>query len=174
MEVNEKKSLIESLLFVCGEPLSVAEIRNITAIEETEIIELLHTLIYEYKDQPRGMMIAEIADGFQMVSNPAYSEWIKKLSSSKSASKLTMASLETLAIVAYKQPITKIEIEQIRNVGCDQTIKTLLDRKLIKIVGRKDAPGRPLLFATTKEFLQYFGLKTLSELPLLKELTKEG
>jgi segregation and condensation protein B len=108
-----------------------------------------------------------------MVTNPAYAEWTKKFMSSHASSKLSIPALETLEIVAYKQPIIRAEIEQIRGVNSDSAIKTLYDKRLIKIMGRKEAPGRPFLYGTTREFLQYFGLKDLTELPTLKDLIRE-
>ncbi len=173
METTDKKALIESLLFVSGEPVTLATLKSITDLPETELLSLLADMIQEYKQSNRGMLITEIANGYQMVSNPAHSQWIKKMKSTTTSNKLSIPALETLAIIAYKQPIIKAELEQIRGVNSDGVIKTLLDRRLIKIMGRKEMPGKPLLYGTTREFLQYFGLKDLTELPTLKELTRE-
>jgi segregation and condensation protein B len=107
------------------------------------------------------------------VTNPEFAEWVKKFRSSHMSSKLSMPALETLAIIAYKQPIIRAEIEQIRGVNSDSAIRTLLEKRLIKIMGRKEVPGRPFLYGTTREFLQYFGLRDLTELPTLKEFTQE-
>lgn len=173
MEDHEKKSLIESLLFVSGEPVTLSVIKTITQMGEAELQQLLDGLMTEYRQRNGGVLILEIANGYQMVSNPDYSRWIKKLMKSTASGKLSLPALETLAIIAYKQPIIKAEIEQIRGVNSDGVVKTLLDRRLIKIMGRKEVPGKPLLYGTTREFLQYFGLKNLTELPTLKELTRE-
>ncbi len=173
MEEKEKKSLLEGLLFFSGEPLTSSTIKGITEIEEPEIKKLMSELIAEYRDRDGGILIAEIAGGYQMITNPAYGHWIRKLRGSQISSRLSLASLETLAIIAYRQPIIKAEIEQIRGVNSDGVIKTLLERRLIKIMGRKEAPGKPLLYGTTKEFLQYFGLNDLAELPTLKDLARE-
>lgn len=173
METQEKKSIIESLLFVTGEPLTLPVIKNITGLHETAIRQVLDDLISEYREKNRGVLIIEIANGYQMVTNPAYAQWVKKLRNTSAASRLSMPALETLAIIAYNQPIIKADLELIRGVNSDGVIKTLLDRRLIKIMGRKEVPGKPLLYGTTREFLQYFGLKDLSELPTLKELTRE-
>jgi segregation and condensation protein B len=108
-----------------------------------------------------------------MVTNPEYSECVKKFKSTQLSSKLSMPALETLSIIAYKQPIIKAEIEQLRGVNSDSAIRTLLEKRLIKVIGRKEAPGRPFLYGTTREFLQYFGLKDLTELPTLKDLIRE-
>ena len=173
LETKEKKSLIEALLFVSGEPLSLAELKNVTELPESDIKPLLDEMIVEYKDREGGLLIQEIANGYQMVTNPQNAQWIKKYKSTSPSGKLSMPALETLAIIAYKQPIIKAELEQIRGVNSDGVMKTLLDRRLIKIVGRKEVPGKPLLYATTREFLQYFGLKDLTELPTISELTRE-
>jgi segregation and condensation protein B len=173
MDTKEKKALIEALLFVSGEPVTLKTLKNITELSEPDLRDLLNDLISEYQAKNGGLFIIEIANGYQIVTNSAYAEWLKKLKSTAAASKLSMPALETLAIIAYKQPIIKAEIEQIRSVNSDGVIKTLLDRRLIKIMGRKEAPGKPLLYGTTREFLQYFGLKDLTELPTIKELTRE-
>jgi segregation and condensation protein B len=130
-------------------------------------------LIQEYKVRNTGLLIVEIANGYQMVTNPEYAEWVKKFRSSHMSSRLSIPALETLAIIAYRQPIIRAEIEQIRGVNSDSAIRTLLEKRLIKILGRKEVPGRPFLYGTTREFLQYFGLKDLTELPTLKEFTQE-
>ncbi len=174
MDDKEKKALIEAILFVSGEPVNISTLKETTELSETELIQLMSELIEEYRERNRGMLIAEIANGYEFVTNPAYSSWLKKLKASKMASRLSLPALETLAIIAYKQPIIKAEVEQIRSVNSDGVIKTLLDKKLIKIIGRKEAPGRPLLYGTTKEFLQYFGLKDLTELPTLKDIEREA
>jgi segregation and condensation protein B len=173
MENKDYKSLIESLLFVSGEPVTLSVLKNIMELPEAEIKQLLEDLIIEYNGKNRGLLIIEIANGYQMVTNPSYAQWIKKFKRTNLTNKLSLPALETLAMIAYKQPITKAELEQIRGVNSDGVIKTLLDRRLIKIMGRKEVPGRPLLYGTTREFLQYFGLKDLTELPTLKELTRE-
>lgn len=173
METREKKSLIEALLFVSGEPVTLAVLKNIIDMPETEIKQLIEDLIIEYGERNSGLLIIEIANGYQIVTNPSYAQWIKKYKSTSTSNKLSMPALETLAIIAYKQPIIKAELEQIRGVNSDGVIKTLLDRRLIKIMGRKEVPGKPLLYGTTREFLQYFGLKDLTDLPTLKELTRE-
>lgn len=173
MEIHEKKSLIEALLFISGEPCTLSALKNTAEMPEAEIKQLINDLITEYKEQNRGLLIAEIANGYQMITNPHYALWIKKFKKTTSLNKLSMPALETLAIIAYKQPIIKAELEQIRGVNSDGVIKTLLDRRLIKIMGRKEMPGKPLLYSTTHEFLKYFGLKDLTDLPTLKELTRE-
>jgi segregation and condensation protein B len=173
MEDREKRSVLEVLLFLSGEPITLSTIRDVIDLSEPEIKKLMDELIMQYREQNGGLFIAEIANGYQMVTNPEYSEWVKKFKSTQLSSKLSMPALETLSIIAYKQPIIKAEIEQLRGVNSDSAIRTLLEKRLIKVIGRKEAPGRPFLYGTTREFLQYFGLKDLTELPTLKDLIRE-
>lgn len=169
MEDREVKSIIESILFIAGEPLTIDALKEIVELERPEIERLINELISEYSLKNSGLFVVEVAGGVQMVTNPASAPWIKKLLATAVPTRLSQQSLETLAIIAYKQPIIKAEIEAIRGVNSDGVVKTLLERRLIKILGRKEVPGRPLMYCTTKEFLQSFGLKDLSELPTLKE-----
>ncbi len=169
MEDKEAKSIIEAVLFIAGEPLSIDTLRKLLEIDKVQIERLIKELINEYTLRNCGLLIVEVAGGFQMVTNPACAPWAKKLLLTAVPTRLSQPSLETLAIIAYKQPIIKSEIEAIRGVNSDGVVKTLLERRLIKILGRKEVPGRPLMYGTTREFLQYFGLKDLSELPTLKE-----
>lgn len=173
MDSKEKKDIIELLIFSSGEPINISSIKEITGFPEEEIKLLLDELIMEYEARNGGIVIKEIAGGYQMITNPQYAGWVKKIKKNINQVRLSMAALETLAIIAYKQPIIKAEIEQIRGVNSDGAIKTLLERRLIRIVGKKEAPGRPFLYGTTKEFLEYFGLKDLTELPTLKDLSRE-
>jgi segregation and condensation protein B len=173
MEAREKKSLLEALLFVSGEPVTLAALKGSTDLPEAEIKQLLDELAAEYREKDGGILIVEIANGYQMVTNPSCSQWIRKFKSTGAPNKLSVPALETLAIVAYNQPVIKAEVEQIRGVNSDGVIKTLLDKRLIKIMGRKEVPGKPLLYGTTHEFLQYFGLKDLTELPTVKDLSRE-
>ncbi len=169
MEDKDAKAVLESILFISGEPVTLDMLRKTVEIDKYNTERLLRELISDYSLRNTGLIIIEVADGFQMVTNPACSPWVKKLLSTSIPKKLTQSSLETIAIVAYKQPIIKAEIEAIRGVNSDGVVKTLLERRLIKILGRKEVPGRPLMYGTTGEFMQYFGLKDLSELPTLKE-----
>ncbi|MBI5039463.1 MAG: SMC-Scp complex subunit ScpB [Nitrospirae bacterium] len=173
MEDREIKGVIEALLFISGEPLSPDRIKNVLEeIDRGKIKSLLWELQQEYDMRLSGLRIVEVAGGFQIVTPPEVSQWIKKLKKIKQSARLTKPSLETLAIIAYKQPLVKAEIEDIRGVDSAGVIKGLLDKRFVKIIGRKDVPGRPILYATTKEFLQYFGLKDISDLPTLKEFNE--
>ena len=173
MEELDKKSLLEAILFMSGEPVTLSVFKEVTELPEADIKAALDSLIADYQGRNGGISVMEIAGGYQMVTNPDYAQWLRRLKSSTTVFKLSMPALETLAVIAYNQPIIKAELEQIRGVSADGVIKTLLDRRLIKILGRKEAPGKPLLYGTTREFLQHFGLKDLTELPTLKELSRE-
>jgi len=169
MEDKEAKSILEALLFISGEPLTLDTLKDLLELNKKEVERLVKELINDYLLRNSGFFVAEVAGGVQMVTNPGCAPWVKKLLATAFPTRLSHQSIETLAIVAYKQPIIKAEIEAIRGVNCDGVLRTLLERRMIKILGRKEAPGRPLMYGTTKEFLQYFGLKDLSELPTLKE-----
>lgn len=165
------KAIIESLLFVSSEPISVEKISEIVdEKDKKEIRTKISELQMEYETTGRAIAILEIAGGFQMVTRPQYAEYIKKLYKSKIIARLSRPALETISIISYKQPITRLEIESIRGVNSGAVIQTLLERKLIKIRGRKEGLGRPLLYGTTSEFLQYFGLKDLTEMPKIEEI----
>lgn len=169
---KQEKNIIESLLFVSDGPLLIEQIANVLEGIETQAIrELLLELVKEYQDNCRGMRIVEVAGGFQMVTNPDFATYLKKYYKHKHAERLSGPSLETLAIVAYKQPVTRLDIESIRGVNADGVIKHLLEKGLIRIVGRKEIIGRPFVYGTTKQFLEYFGLNSTEELPNMQEFS---
>ncbi len=169
----EAKRIIEALLFASEKPISVDQIKEVLSeLDSRDIRTLLLELKSEYENLGRSFKICEIAGGFQMTTDPAYAEYLKDFYKAKFKDKLTRPGLETLAIIAYRQPITRADIEDIRGVNVDGVVKTLMERTLIRIVGRKDAPGRPIIYGTTKEFLDRFGLSSLSELPKLSEFTE--
>jgi segregation and condensation protein B len=170
LEDYELKSAIEALLFVSGGPLSADRLKGIFEEATEEQIEAqIQTLRHEYDDRSAGIMLAEVAGGFQFATRPENAAWIRKFRSVKVSAKLSKPALETLAIVAYKQPLTRSEVEAVRGVNIGGIMRNLMERRLVKIVGKKDVPGKPMLYGTTPEFLQYFGLKDLSALPTLKE-----
>ncbi len=138
-------------------------------VDKTEVKDALDKLIAEYEERQSGICVQEVAGGFQFRTRPELSAWVKKLKGTKPAS-LSPAALETLAIVAYRQPIVKAEIESIRGVDVSAPLKGLLEKKLIRIVGRKDVPGKPIIYGTTKKFLEVFNLKELADLPTMREL----
>lgn len=173
MEETELKPIVELLLFVSREPLAVGKIREIVEVrDQGRILSAIRELQEEYFKNGHGLQIVEVAGGYQMVTRSEFAPWIKRLEKMEAPSRLSRSALEVLAIIAYKQPITRSEIETIRGVDSTGVIKTLLDRRLIKITGKKSIAGRPLMYGTTKGFLEAFGLKDLSELPSLKEFSE--
>jgi segregation and condensation protein B len=170
LEDHQLKSAIEALVFVSGNPLSLDRLKGIFEEATAEQIEAqVRLLQQEYIDRGSGLMLAEVAGGFQLATRPELFGWIRKFKTVRTTTRLSKPALETLAIVAYKQPITRSEVEAIRGVNIGGIMRNLMERRLVKIVGKKDVPGKPMMYGTSQEFLQYFGLKDLSALPTLKE-----
>jgi segregation and condensation protein B len=170
LEDHQLKSAIEALVFVSGNPLSLDRLKGIFEEATDEQIEAqVRLLQQEYSDRGSGLMLAEVAGGFQLATRPELFGWIRKFKTVRTTTRLSKPALETLAIVAYKQPITRSEVEAIRGVNIGGIMRNLMERRLVKIVGKKDVPGKPMMYGTSQEFLQYFGLKDLSALPTLKE-----
>ncbi|MBM3262041.1 MAG: SMC-Scp complex subunit ScpB [candidate division Zixibacteria bacterium] len=164
-------AIIEALLFSTDSALSVNDLSAILdGMDAKEVERCIHSLQQGYETTERSFSIATVAGGFQLVTRPEYARWIKRLYRGRIPSRLTQASLECLAIVAYRQPISRTEIEAVRGVNVDGVMRTLLDRNLIRIAGRGEGVGRPILYATTDEFLRYFGLNRLSDMPKIDEL----
>lgn len=160
---------VEALLFASGQPLSSEKIAGILDIPVEQVHILVNDMNSAMSDDQRGLTIVEVAGGYQLCTKPLLYSVVSKLAEIQD-SKLSTAALETLSIVAFKQPVTRQEIESIRGVNADRVVATLLDRQLIKEVGRKEAVGRPILYGTTNEFLQCFGLKSLDDLPDISNL----
>jgi len=171
MEIVNWLGILESLLFAAGdEGLSLKQIKTVLEIEDFQAVELIEMLKEEYEQNPnRGITLIEVADTFQLATKKEHSIYLKRLVESPGMHTLSQAALETLAIISYKQPITRLEIEDIRGVKTERPLQTLLSKGLIKDVGRANGTGRAILYGTTKEFLDYFGLKDLKELPPLPE-----
>ncbi|EOD01081.1 SMC-Scp complex subunit ScpB [Caldisalinibacter kiritimatiensis] len=169
MDRREIKAIIEALLFTWGDPLHIDDIKNILELEKNEVKQIIDEMIDDFNYNRRGVQIIQINNKYQISTRPEHYDWIKKLCTPNKSKSLSNAALETLSIISYKQPITKMEIESIRGVKCDKALKTLIDKNLIKEVGRLDKTGRPILYGTTEEFLKYFGLQSLNDLPKLKE-----
>ena len=170
MEREELRSIVESLLFVAEGPLTIQRLGEVLEdVEKDDIRTVAEELRAELESNRRGVRLVEVAGGYQLRTAKVNAEWVKKLLGGRPA-RMGRATLETLAIIAYRQPITRAEIEAIRGVDVDGVINTLLDRSLIRAVARKDVPGRPFLYGTTTEFLQLFNLKDLTHLPTLKEM----
>jgi segregation and condensation protein B len=170
MEHEAIKSILESLLLVADGPQSVQRFVEVLAdVDKATLQRALTELQSDYEIQNRGIRLVEVAGGYQLRTPKANADWVKKFLGGRPA-RMGKATLETLAIIAYRQPITRAEIEAIRGVDVDGVIATLLERDLIRAVARKDVPGKPFLYGTTPEFLQLFNLKDLSDLPTLKEM----
>jgi segregation and condensation protein B len=172
--MDNLKAIVESMLFVSDAPLTVDSIRSILELEDRKAIQaVLSTLAQEYDSQKRGFFLSEVAGGFQMRTRPEYKQWVRRVKQSKPA-RLSRAAMETLAIIAYKQPVLRSDVEHLRGVDCGGTIRTLLERGVIRVMGRKDLPGRPMVYGTSKRFLEIFDLKNLNNLPTLKDLQDLG
>jgi len=170
MEREDVRSIVESLLFVADGPLTLQRIQEvIEGTSKEEIRSVVMELQDELESNRRGVRLVEVAGGFQMRTAKGNADWVKKFLGGRPA-RMSRATLETLAIIAYRQPITKAEIEAIRGVDVDGVISTLMERELIRAVARKDVPGRPFLYGTTQQFLELFNLKDLTHLPTLKEM----
>lgn len=175
-EISSKpkiKSAIEALLFVSGDPLTVKDLSNSLEVSPKFVANLLNEMVLEYEDEKRGIKLISINGEYQLVTKAENSDYIQKLLRKNKRQSLSQASLESLAIIAYKQPITRVDIDEIRGVKSDSALQRLLEKDLIKEVGRLEVPGRPILFGTTEEFLRQFGLKELKELPSL-DLYSDG
>lgn len=183
----ELKSLVEAIFFAAQKPLSIKEIKNILSKpDESENLELIHAfkktkeaeifgvieeLKIDYTQQGRSFQIQEVAGSIQLVSQPQFAPWLKQLFEHR-IHRLSPAALETLAIIAYRQPLTRANIESVRGVAVDGVMQTLLERGLVTITGRAEIPGKPMLYGTTRTFLEYFGLNDLNDLPAIEELRK--
>ena len=167
---SDIKSAIESMLFVSGEPLPLREISNNLELREKNVVEILQEMTTEYEDKSRGIRLISLDEAYQLVTKSENSEFVQKLLKKNKKHSLSQASIESLAIIAYKQPITRIDIDEIRGVKSESAIARLIERGLIKDIGRLEVPGRPILYGTTDEFLRQFGLKTIKELPFNRVL----
>lgn len=168
------KNIIESLLFVADTPLSPDRIKEVLELETTkEIRSALEQLAQEYEHRQGGIFLTEVASGYQIRTRPEYHEYIKRLLK-PNPHRLSNAALETLAIIAYKQPVIRSDIEHLRGVDCGGVLRVLMEKKLVRVLGRKEIPGRPLIYATTTHFLEVFELKNLKDLPTPKEIERRA
>ncbi|MFO7965512.1 MAG: SMC-Scp complex subunit ScpB [Desulfobacterales bacterium] len=172
--MDDIKPIIECLLFISENPLSVDRIKRVLETTDgREIRKTVSELAEEYENRQGGIVLREVAGGFQFRTHPDYAHWIKKLVQ-PGPQRLSKAALETLSIVAYKQPIIRSDIEFIRGVDCGGILRMLLEKKLIRVLGKKEIPGRPLIYATTRQFLELFDLKDLKDLPSPREIEALG
>jgi segregation and condensation protein B len=170
VDPTELRAILEALLFASDSPLSLSLLVDTTGADPLEAAEALHRLREEYDRDQRGVQLTEMAGGYLLTTRETHAPWIRKLLQGKRKARLSRAALETLAIIVYKQPVTRPEIEAIRGVDSGSALATLLERDLITIRGRSDVVGRPLLYGSTTEFLTYFGLRDLNDLPRPEEL----
>jgi segregation and condensation protein B len=168
----EVRATVEALIFASPEPITPKRLCRLLSEEPKEdVLAAIESLKADYENRP-GLQMVEVAGGYQIVTRPELNEWVRRLFHEQSTSRLTVAGLETLAVIAYKQPITALEIGEIRGVNTSGVLSTLLERHLIKIAGRKNVVGRPFVYATTKEFLIRFGLKDLNDLPKIEDMAE--
>jgi segregation and condensation protein B len=173
--IGELQGILEALLFVSSEPLSLARLVAVMGnVPKEAVEEALRNLGHALEQDGRGVRLTAVAGGYRLVTKQDYASWIKRLDKVKTSAKLSRSALESLAIIAYKQPLVRSEIEEIRGVETAGVLRTLLERKLVRIVGRKEVPGRPIMYGTTKFFLEHFGLSDLSQLPPLREFKELG
>jgi segregation and condensation protein B len=169
MEREELKAVIENVLFAADQPVSVGQLQELFAetTEKAVLKSALDELVREY--QSRNLQLMEVAEGYQLMTRRDYSDWVRKFMKLDKTAKLSQPSLDTLAIIAYKQPLTKAEVEEIRGVDSSGVVRTLLEKKIVSPSGRKKVPGRPIMYRTTRKFLEYFGLMDLKDLPTLED-----
>ena len=172
MTADKQRAVVEALLFASSKPLPLDILKEASGLEKADLKKILNSLAEEFASGNRGFTLEEVAGGFQLRSDPRFSDQIGKLFASRSRRRMTRSSLETLSIIAYRQPVARAEIEHIRGVDSGAVLKTLLSLTMIRILGRKEAPGRPILYGTTREFLEYFGLRDIESLPTLEEITE--
>ena len=172
MEQLKLKKVLEALLYTSSSPLQISQLKDVLGVEDQSAIEAaIAELREKYRNENTGLKIIEVANGYRLSTIPELSPYLKKWFKGQKA-RLSRASLETLSIVAYRQPATRSEVEFIRGVNVEGALGTLLERGLVRIVGRKDAPGRPIIYGTTRFFLEHFGLNTLKDLPTLPEFAE--
>ena len=173
MEREELKSFVENVLLAADQPINASELSKIflDGTDKNQLQSILDELKEEYNS--RNLQIMEVADGYQLCTRHEYNDWIRKYLKLDRSSRLSQPSLDTLSIIAYKQPLTRQEVDDIRGVDSSGVLKTLLEKKVIGPAGRKKVPGRPIMYRTTQKFLEYFGLKDLSDLPTLEDLREE-
>lgn len=172
-DLGELRGIVEALVFASPEPLTPKMLFKLLADEPKEdVLAAIDVLRREYDDRP-GLNLVEVAGGYQITTRPELHEWVRRLFHERTTQKLSVASLETLSVIAYRQPITQAEVGEIRGVNTSGVLSTLLERHLIKIVGRKNVIGRPFLYGTTREFLIRFGLKDLGDLPKIEDMAQQ-
>lgn len=170
--MSDLKAIVEALIFASPEPLSLKALARLLDSEPREDVAAAVESLRQDYDRPGGLQLVEVAGGYQIVTRPELHEWVRRLFHERTTQKLSVAALETLAVIAYRQPVTAPEVTEIRGVNATGVLGTLMERKLVKIVGRKPVVGRPFLYGTTREFLERFGLNDLSDLPRIEDVSE--
>ena len=173
MEISEMQAVMQAVIYVADEPVKTEHFRDVFPDEDPKTLDqALREMVEEFNQRPGGMLIREVAGGWRMTTRPEHHEYIRSYLKTRPNAKLSLAALETLAVIAYKQPVTLAEILAIRGKKSSTAIQTLLEKKLVSIMGRKQVVGRPILYGTSREFLIHFGLNSLSDLPTLEEFAQ--
>ena len=171
LDILELTPLVEALIFAADGPLKAERMAEALDIDQTEIMAAIEALEVDYAERPRGFFLQEVSGGYQLRTHPEYADFLRKLGHSRPF-KFSRPALESLSIIAYRQPVTRSEVEYLRGVDSGSVLKTLLEKRLIRILGKKDVPGKPMIYGTTHEFLELFGLSDLSALPTLREFSE--
>ena len=171
LDILELTPLVEALIFAADGPLKVERMAEALDIDQTEIMAAIEALEVDYAERPRGFFLQEVSGGYQLRTRPEYADFLRKLGHSRPF-KFSRPALESLSIIAYRQPVTRSEVEYLRGVDSGSVLKTLLEKRLIRILGKKDVPGKPMIYGTTREFLELFGLSDLTALPTLREFSE--
>ncbi len=172
MNAEEIKKITESILFVAGDTVAVRDIAAALEISEDELKNIIDEMVWDDQQQNRGILIKKVEDSVQLCSNPLYTSYIERVLQPVKKTKLSQSLLETLAIIAYRQPVTRAEIEQVRGVKCNYSVAALIESGLIDRAGRKKTLGNPMMYITSEEFLRHFGISSLDELPPLKQISE--
>jgi len=171
LDILELTPLVEALIFAADGPLKAERMAEALDIDQTEIMAAIEALEVDYAERPRGFFLQEVSGGYQLRTRPEYADFLRKIGHSRPF-KFSRPALESLSIIAYRQPVTRSEVEYLRGVDSGSVLKTLLEKRLIRILGKKDVPGKPMIYGTTREFLELFGLSDLTALPTLREFSE--
>ena len=171
MDIHELTPLVEALIFAADGPIKLERMAEALDLDQAEILSAIEALQVDYAEHPRGFFLQEVSGGYQLRTRPEYADYLRKLGRSRPF-KFSRPALESLAIIAYRQPVTRSEIEYLRGVDSGSVLRTLLEKRLVRILGKKDVPGKPMIYGTTREFLELFGLPDLAALPTLREFSE--
>ena len=171
MDIHELTPLVEALIFAADGPIKLERMAEALDLDQAEILSAIEVLQVDYAEHPRGFFMQEVSGGYQLRTRPEYADYLRKLGRSRPF-KFSRPAMESLAIIAYRQPVTRSEVEYLRGVDSGSVLRTLLEKRLVRILGKKDVPGKPMIYGTTREFLELFGLPDLAALPTLREFSE--